>query len=178
MKKIALLLSALVVAGTVVMIVVAQSGSQPASNPASQPKAAAASKPVVEQMPYKVDFEKTTMALKGTKFDIELALTDEQVKRGLMYRDSLPADAGMLFVMPREDTWSFWMHQTRIPLDIIYLDKTGKILEIHARAPFDETGKGPAENALFIIELNLGRAEKLGLKRGDKVEILSKYLPR
>jgi uncharacterized protein len=157
----------------------ADSSSQPAaSQPATQAvttaaTATAASKPVVENEPYKVHFDSINMTIKGKPFSIEVALSDEQEKRGLMYRDSLPQDHGMLFVMPGEDTWSFWMHQTRIPLDIIFLDKTGKVLDIQARAPFDETG--PAEKALYIIELNLGMAEKIGLHKGDVVEIPKKF---
>jgi uncharacterized membrane protein (UPF0127 family) len=183
--KIVLSSLVLVAAGGVLVLAIAcaadssvQSSSKPATSQAATTPATAASKPVVESEPYKVAFDKITMNIKGKPFSIELALSEEQEKRGLMYRDSLPADAGMLFVMPGEDTWSFWMHQTRIPLDIIYLDKTGKVLEIHARAPFDETGRGPAEKALFIIELNVGMAEKIGLKRGDVVEIPKKYLPQ
>jgi len=172
--------------GVLVLAIVRAADTAPASKPAtsqtaqaaSKPTTTAASKPAVENEPYKVAFDKVTMDIKGKPFTIELALTDEQEKRGLMYRDSLPADAGMLFVMPGEDTWSFWMHQTRIPLDIIYLDKTGKVLEIHAREPFDENGRGPADKALFVIELNMGTAEKIGLKRGDVVEIPKKYMPK
>ncbi len=172
---------------TLAALVIVQAGcsadtsSQPAASQAATQAAAtaaatsAASKPVVESEPYKVHFDSITMPIKGKPFTIELALNDEQEKRGLMYRDSLPQDHGMLFVMPGEDTWSFWMHQTRIPLDIIFLDKTGKVLDIQARAAFDENGRGPAEKALYIIELNLGMAEKIGLHKGDVVEIPKKF---
>ena len=85
-------------------------------------------------------------------------------------------DHGMLFVMPQADIWPFWMHDTRIPLDIIFLDSAGKVLDIHNRAPLDETGRGAASPTLYVIELNLGVAEKIGLKKGDSIEIPKKYV--
>ena len=116
------------------------------------------------------------MTLKGKDYTMEDAQTDAQTERGLMYRDSLPEDHGMLFVMPEEKIWDFWMHETRIPLDIIFLDKSGKVLEIHNRIPMDETGRGPASPNLYVIELNLGMAGKIGLQKGDIVEIPKKYI--
>jgi len=85
-------------------------------------------------------------------------------------------DHGMLFVMPYADTWSFWMHETRIPLDIIFLDRLGTVIDVQKRAAMDETGKGPAMPALYVIELNQGVADKIGLKPGDRVEIPKKYV--
>ena len=88
-----------------------------------------------------------------------------------MYRNSMADDHGMLFVMDSESDWSFWMKNTRIPLDIIYLDKNGKVVDITHRRPFDETGVSPRLPALYIIELNVSMAEKIGLARNDAVEI-------
>jgi hypothetical protein len=116
------------------------------------------------------------MTLKDKAFTMEVAQTDAQCERGLMYRDSMPADHGMLFVMPYADTWAFWMHNTRIPLDIIFIDRAGKVLDIHNRAAFDETSRGPTYPAQYVIELNLGTAQKIGLRKGDTVEIPKKYL--
>ena len=132
----------------------------PASAPATQP----------------IAFDTTPMTLKGNAFTMEVAVTDAQSERGLMYRDSMPADHGMLFVMPYVDTWAFWMHNTRIPLDIIFVDRAGKVLEIHNRAAMDDTSRGPASPAQYVIELNLGAAQKIGLARGDIVEIPKKYV--
>jgi uncharacterized protein len=123
-----------------------------------------------------IAFETTAMTLKGKAFTMEVAVGDAQTERGLMYRDSMPDDHGMLFVMPYVDTWAFWMHNTRIPLDIIFIDRAGKVLEIHNRAALDDTGRGPTSPAQYVIELNLGAAQKIGLARGDIVEIPKKYM--
>jgi uncharacterized protein len=123
-----------------------------------------------------ITFDTTTMTLKGKTFTLEVAQTTPQTERGLMYRDSMPEDHGMLFVMPSADTWSFWMHNTRIPLDIIFIDRRGKVVDIHNRAPMNDTGLGPPSPVQYIIELNLGMAQKIGLRKGDTVEIPPKYL--
>ncbi len=143
------------------------------TSPASKP---APAKPAFPTATAPVTFDTTTMTLKGKPFAMEVAQTEAQTARGLMYRDSLPEDHGMLFVMPEEKIWDFWMHETRIPLDIIFLDKSGKVLEIHNRIPMDETGRGPASPNLYVIELNLGMAGKIGLQKGDIVEIPKKYI--
>ena len=139
-----------------------------ATAPAKPATAPAATAPVA--------FDSTAMTLKGKAFTMEVAESDAQSERGLMYRDFMPDDHGMLFVMPSADTWGFWMHNTRIPLDIIFLDRAGKVLEIHNRAAFDETSRGPTYPAQYVIELNLGTAQKIGLRKGDIVEIPKKYL--
>lgn len=154
--------------------------SAPAKEPASASATAPASVPQATKpatsAPSPMAFDTTTMTIKGHEFSVEVAQSDAQSERGLMYRNSMPADHGMLFVMPREDTWSFWMHETRIPLDIIFLDKHGIVIDIQKRAPMDERGMGPALPALYVIELNQGTADKIGLKRGDTVEIPRKYV--
>lgn len=138
------------------------------SSPAPAPASQAATKPI--------SFDATTMTIKGQVFNMEVATSGEQQERGLMFRSSMPADHGMLFVMGKPDTWSFWMKDTWIPLDIVFLDAQGKVVEVQARMPRDETGMGPKTEALYIVELNLGVADKIGLKAGDRVEIPKKYV--
>jgi uncharacterized membrane protein (UPF0127 family) len=84
----------------------------------------------------------------------------------------------MLFLMPESNYHSFWMKNTLIPLDIIYIDAEGKIVDIHDRKPLDETGMGPAKPALYVLELNAGRSKAIGLKVGDTVAIPEKYLKK
>jgi uncharacterized protein len=140
----------------------------PSTAPSTAPATAPATQPIT--------LDTTTMTLKGKVFTMEVAQNDAQTARGLMYRDSLPPDHGMLFVMPRADIWSFWMKNTRIPLDIIFVDRTGKVVLIDNRTPMDETGHGPDTPVQYVIELNLGLAQKIGLRKGDTVEIPAKYV--
>jgi uncharacterized protein len=149
----------------------------PASKPATQPatKSAATTPATLASAPYPVTFASTTMTLKGRQFTIEVATTEEQEARGLMYRDSMPASHGMLFVMPRLEPTKFWMQNTRIPLDILFLDQKGKVVDIIAAKPFDETNVGPSVPVRYVIELNQGTSEKIGLKVGDTVEIPAQY---
>lgn len=148
----------------------------PATRAAAPAPAPAAAAPADQDKPTPMAFDSDKMTIKGKEFGIEIAASEAQIERGLMFRDSMAPDHGMLFTMPNEDRWSFWMKNTRIPLDIIYLDKNGRVVDIHQRRPFDETGMTPRQPALFVIELNLGMAQKIGLQRGDVVEIPKKYL--
>jgi uncharacterized membrane protein (UPF0127 family) len=111
------------------------------------------------------------------RFSTELALTHAEQMRGLMHREELPRLASMLFIYPRSAERSFWMRNTLIPLDIVFLDDAGKITHIHADArPLDETlipSGGPARAAL---EINGGLAAELGLAVGD--ELRSPAMPQ
>ncbi len=129
----------------------------------------------VENAPFRVDFESTTITIKDQKFTVEIANTPLQTERGLMYRDAMPPDHGMLFIMPTYEKTAFWMKNTRIPLDIIFLDQSGKVLQIDDRKPFDETGSGPSVPVRYVIELNQGTSQKIGLKKGDTVQIPAAY---
>jgi uncharacterized membrane protein (UPF0127 family) len=126
--------------------------------------------------PDDMKFETTEMTIKERKFTIEIADSEAKIQRGLMFRKQMDADHGMLFLMGYSDYHSFWMKNTLIPLDIIYIDADGKVVDIHDRKPLDETGKGPMKPAKFVLELNAGRAKAIGLKVGDTVAIPEKYL--
>jgi uncharacterized membrane protein (UPF0127 family) len=103
-------------------------------------------------------------------FHVELALGPLDQLRGLMERTSLPADEGMLFVFPDEQPRSFWMKDTLIPLDMIFIRQDGTIGHIHANAaPNDMTSIPSQGPAMAVLELNGGTAAKLGIKPGDKV---------
>jgi len=149
----------------------ADTSTQTAASKAASQTAPDASKPALEEEPYPIHFDSTTMTIKGKVFTVEVAATQAQEMRGLMYRNSMPEDHGMIFFLGEEQKISFWMHNTRIPLDIIFLDKDGKVLDIFNRKPLDDAGTGPDSPALSVIELNGGMANKLGLKKGDTVEV-------
>ena len=115
--------------------------------------------------------EMTIVTASGAhKFSIELALTDAQAEQGLMFRQSLAPDAGMLFDFRRPMEVKMWMKNTLIPLDMLFLDATGKIVDIHERAvPNSLDVIAPKAPARFAVELNGGTVARLGIKIGDQV---------
>jgi uncharacterized membrane protein (UPF0127 family) len=114
------------------------------------------------------------VCIRGTCFDAEVALTDEERARGLMYRESLPKDRGMLFVFPREAFYRFWMKNTKIELDIIFIGADKRIVSISKRAK--PCTKDPCEryapdgNALYVLEINGGLADASKFAAGDPVD--------
>ena len=123
-----------------------------------------------------ITFGSTTVTLAGKPFTLEVAQNDAQHERGLMLRKLMPADHGMLFVFSEPDTYAFGMHNTDIPLDIIFLDPSGKIVDIFQGKPHDDTLLQTRSPALFVIELNAGTAKALGLKVGSTIHLPEKYL--
>ena len=104
------------------------------------------------------------------KFTIELALTEPQMEQGLMFRRSLAPDAGMLFDFKQPTTVTMWMKNTVIPLDMLFLDPNGKIIDIHERAvPYSTDIIAAKAPSRYVVELNGGTAARLGIKPGDQV---------
>ncbi|MEO0861707.1 MAG: DUF192 domain-containing protein [Pseudomonadota bacterium] len=104
------------------------------------------------------------------RFAVELAVTDEDQRRGLMFRESLPRMSGMLFVYGRQQPLAFWMRNTLIPLDMIFIDATGTVVNVHANAvPLDETPVRSAAPALAVLEINGGLSAVLGIGAGDQI---------
>ena len=100
-------------------------------------------------------------------FHVELALTGEEQNRGLMFRKTMATDAGMLFVFDRQSVHTFWMKNTLIPLDIIFIRSDGTIVRItHAKA-LDESPLPSGEPVAVVLEIRGGRAAELGIKEGD-----------
>ncbi|MEZ4792978.1 MAG: DUF192 domain-containing protein [Gelidibacter sp.] len=103
--------------------------------------------------------------------DIEIADDDYQTQTGLMYRDSMKDDQGMLFVFPKASYHSFYMKNTRIPLDIIYIGSDKKIVSIQKNAkPFDETSLPSNAPAQYVLEINAGLSDTWTLEVGDMIE--------
>ena len=115
------------------------------------------------------------VVLKGERFTVELAQTPEEQSLGLMFRDSLPADHGMLFLFPGEARRSFWMKNTRIPLDIFYFDAERKLVSVAENAQPCRTQRCPpypsAAPARYVLELRAGTAAELGVRPGDELKI-------
>jgi uncharacterized membrane protein (UPF0127 family) len=115
--------------------------------------------------------------LKGHRFQIEIAADEPSRERGLMFRESMPADHGMLFVFDDAQVRTFWMKNTHIPLDILYFDADYKLLSVQQRVPpCLNSGNNcpgyPSEGAArYVLELNAGMADKLGVKSGDALTV-------
>lgn len=103
-------------------------------------------------------------------FHVEVARTPEEQSRGLMFRTEMGPDEGMVFPMSPPRTASFWMRNTVIPLDIIYVGTDGRILNIESGVPYREAPVYSAGVVKGVLELNAGRAAQLGILPGDKVE--------
>jgi uncharacterized membrane protein (UPF0127 family) len=112
--------------------------------------------------------------LGGQRYDVEIANTDAQRERGLMFRDALPADQGMLFVHDSEEIQSYWMKNTRIPLDILYFDTARHLVSQQRDVPPCALGDAcppypSSAPARYVLELNAGEAARLGLADGAEL---------
>ncbi|MBC8107201.1 MAG: DUF192 domain-containing protein [Anaerolineae bacterium] len=124
------------------------------------------------QEPDKVQRLPTLQMQIGNKnFTLEVADTEQAQQAGLMFRDSMPADHGMIFVFDKAEVQGFWMKNTRIPLDIIYVAPDGIVVAIKPMQPFDLRSTSSDKPAQYAIELNQGAAAACGLKKGDKLTI-------
>ena len=123
-------------------------------------------------------FEKSSLVIETSAgprhFDVELARTPAQEEQGLMYREHLDPDAGMLFVFDDTEPRSFWMKNTLIPLDMLFIAADGRIVDIHERAiPLSEDIIPSQVPARAVLELNGGTVTRLGIKVGDLVRYKS-----
>jgi uncharacterized membrane protein (UPF0127 family) len=104
------------------------------------------------------------------RFKVELAETPAQMTQGLMFRTSLAPDAGMLFDYRQPTAATMWMRNTLIPLDMLFVDAQGRIVNIYERAvPQSLDVIAAAEPVRAVIELNGGTAARLGIEPGDRV---------
>lgn len=104
------------------------------------------------------------------QFDIEIAETEYETQTGLMYRDSMSENQGMLFIFNDVAMHSFYMKNTHISLDIIYIDENLKIASFQKNAkPFDETGLSSGIPIKYVLEINGGLSDKIGLAVGDSI---------
>ncbi|MBV7269958.1 DUF192 domain-containing protein [Winogradskyella luteola] len=102
--------------------------------------------------------------------DIEIADNEYETQTGLMYRAKLESNHGMLFIFPNVQMRSFYMKNTKIPLDIIYIDENKSIVSFQKNAkPFDETSLPSEAPAQYVLEINAGLSDEWQLEVGDKV---------
>lgn len=106
----------------------------------------------------------------NAQFAVDVADTPDQRSRGLMFVDDMPTMTGMLFVYEREQTVSFWMKNTLIPLDMVFADGAGVVQRVHENAiPGDLTGIPGGANIQFVLEINGGMADRLGIGVGSEM---------
>ncbi len=104
-------------------------------------------------------------------FQVEVAASREEQRQGLMFRTSMGADEGMIFPFEEPRWASFWMRNTVIPLDIIFIDPDGRIINIAENTtPYSEESVRSLAPAGAVLELNAGRSAELGIGPGDLVE--------
>lgn len=131
-------------------------------------------KPRPDSEPFSGGFqhELTIKTLDGRRypFEVGLAIHPAEQEKGLMFVEEMPEMSGMLFVFGSEFVRSFWMRNTLIPLDIIFIEKDGRIQHIHHNAhPLDETMVTSGRPSYAVLELNGGIADKLEIRVGDYV---------
>lgn len=104
------------------------------------------------------------------RYLVRVAQTPEARERGLMFVEEMPADEGMLFLFDEPSEVGFWMRNTLIPLDLIFIEATGRIVRIHPDAvPHDETPIWSGSEVTGVLELNGGAAGRAGAAAGDTV---------
>ena len=111
------------------------------------------------------------LTIKGKTTKVEVARTEKEKERGLMFRERMGKDEGMLFVYEREERLSFWMKNTRLPLSIAFIDKGGRIVDIQDMEPFSLETHTSAHPATYALEMNRGWFAGEGIKVGDFVKI-------
>ena len=115
-----------------------------------------------------------TVELRGDwgslKFSVELADTPDERAQGLMYRESMARGSGMLFIYEQPQNATFWMKNTLIPLDMIFVDEMGVVTHVHDRAvPGDLTTIDGGDGVLAVLEINGGLAERYGIEPGSQL---------
>jgi hypothetical protein len=103
-------------------------------------------------------------------FNVQVAATPEQQERGLMFTRSLKGDEGMIFPYDPPQDVSFWMRNTLIPLDIIFIRADGTIARITQAKALDETPLPSGEPIVAVLEIRGGRAAELGIREGDRAD--------
>jgi len=104
------------------------------------------------------------------KIDIEIADNGPERQQGLMWRKSMPENEGMLFIFPEMDMQAFWMKNTIMSLDIVYVDDNKEIVKIYKNtAPYSEKSLPSEKKSIYVIETVAGFCDKFGITPGDKI---------
>lgn len=107
------------------------------------------------------------------KYNIEIAESDYETQTGLMYRESMELNQGMLFIFPDVLYHSFYMKNTKFPLDLIFIDEELKIASYKENAqPMDETGLSSEVAVQYVLEVNAGQRQKYAMEIGDRIAFI------
>jgi len=117
-----------------------------------------------------MDRKYVDLTINGKTLRVEVADTQEKRRQGLMNRETLKKDEGMLFIFKHEQKMTFWMKNTTIPLSIAYINKSGVIKEIHDMTPLSEKPVYSSYSVLYALEVNQGYFTKAGIRTGDKIQ--------
>ena len=117
------------------------------------------------------------LRIKKHEIRAEIANTAQDRLRGLMFRDKLAENSGMIFLYPRPEASAMWMKNTRIALSVAFIDANGRILNIAEMEPFSEEAHASSGAAAYALEMNRGWFRKQGIKAGDRVEGLKELPP-
>jgi uncharacterized membrane protein (UPF0127 family) len=113
--------------------------------------------------------DRIQLSINGTVLTVEVARSEAEREKGLMYRKSLGLREGMLFVFEKEEHLAFWMKDTPLPLSIAFLSSSGKILQIEEMQPFSLDQKRSRISARYALEMAKGAFQEIGAKEGDMV---------
>ncbi len=111
------------------------------------------------------------LSINGRPLMVEIARSKKQRQQGLMHRDKLDWNTGMLFIFENDKVVSFWMKDTKIPLSIAFIDKYGKVTDIFDMKPYSLEAVTSTEKCRYAIEVNKGFFEESGLAVGDTVDL-------
>ena len=122
--------------------------------------------------PRRLPLDVAVIRVGGKNVRVEIARSADEQARGLMFRRSLGRNEGMIFVYGEPRIMSFWMKNTRIPLDIAFIDGKGRIIQIESMDPFDTISRHVSRApATYALEMNRGWFARNGVKVGDRVEV-------
>jgi uncharacterized membrane protein (UPF0127 family) len=117
------------------------------------------------------------LRIKSHEIRVEVANTEKSMRKGLMFRDRLAENSGMIFVYSKPGIQGMWMKNTRIPLSVAFADADGRILNIEDMEPFSEESHSSRGPAAYALEMNRGWFSQRGIGPGDRIEGVAR-LPR
>ena len=126
---------------------------------------------IKEELDRLVSPGKMTVRVDGNPVTCEVASDDASRMRGLMGRRSLAEGEGMIFIFPSEQIQQFWMRNTHMPLDIIFADRSGRVINVESGIPLSEHQLRSSSPAIYVLEVRAGWAKRLGVGPGSQLTL-------